>query len=244
MAGLGFFIMVSGTSSLKVVMVAAAAVLPALVKADASAAVFAYNQQPSQPWQDGQAGTNDCVAKYGASNGGAMCQTALINAADDFCLFAPPSTATIGESERYEVAYCLKSGYGTRLIPDGTLTGVHFTKAPNYVQVIALGDFTKIGVAANDDGGELDPHGADGNGNPIGGLVYTTAFGLSNGQPQQVHQWESFLSSGQACFRACLAGSDDYLALLCNHIYDVLEATSLLNLLPCQAVTVSVHRRD
>ena len=124
------------------------------------------------------------------------------------------------------MAWCTKSGYGTRLIPDGTLTGVHFTKAANYVQVVALGDFTKINILAGDEGGELDPHGADGNGNPEGGLVYTNAFGLANGQPQQVHQWMSFISSGTACFRACLGGTDEYQQQLCQHIYDVMGCVS------------------
>jgi hypothetical protein len=164
---------------------------------------------------------------YGQSNQTALCQTAVINSADDFCLWAPPyKPDVIANTERYEVAWCTKSGYGTRLIPDGTLTGVHFTKAANYVQVVALGDFTKINILAGDEGGELDPHGADGNGNPEGGLVYTNAFGLANGQPQQVHQWMSFISSGTACFRACLGGTDEYQQQLCQHIYDVMGCVS------------------
>ena len=36
-----------------------------------------------------------------------------------------------------------------------------------------------------DEGGELDPHGADGNGNPIGGLVFSSAFGTL----EQIHEW-------------------------------------------------------
>jgi hypothetical protein len=64
---------------------------------------------------------------------------------------------------------------------------------------------TKLNIPANDGGGELDPHGADGNGellpkllvptlltelvsslgNPIGGLVFSTAFGAL----QQIHEW-------------------------------------------------------
>ena len=63
---------------------------------------------------------------------------------------------------------CLQSGYGTRLIPEGTVTGAHFVKTPDFVQVTGVGDFTKINILKNDPGGggELDPHGADGNGRP------------------------------------------------------------------------------
>jgi hypothetical protein len=46
-------------------------------------------------------------------------------------------------------------------MPAGTLTGVHFVKTADYVQITGQGDFTKINVPAGDDGGELDNHGAD-----------------------------------------------------------------------------------
>ena len=85
--------------------------------------------------------------------------------------WAPPSVGSIGATEREEVAWCTKTGRGTRTIPDGTLTGVHFVKTPDYVQVTGQGDFTKINVPQGDAGGELDPHGADGNGNP--GMYYS-----------------------------------------------------------------------
>jgi hypothetical protein len=39
-----------------------------------------------------------------------------------------------------------------------------------------------MNIPAGDDGGELDPHGADGNGNPIGGLVFSDAFGQGTRQ--------------------------------------------------------------
>lgn len=72
----------------------------------------------------------------------------------------------IGDTEREEVAWCTKSGRGTRVIPDGTLKGVHFVHTPDYVQVTGVGDFTKINIPAGDSGGELDNRGADGRGNP------------------------------------------------------------------------------
>jgi len=81
--------------------------------------------------------------------------------------FAPPNAnSNIGDTEREEVSWCTKSGRGTRVIPNGTLKGVHFVKTPDYVQITGVGDFTKMNIRKGDAGGELDPHGADGNGNP------------------------------------------------------------------------------
>lgn len=150
--------------------------------------------------QDGQYGTNQCGTQSGQDS---LCQNAYcelrrhhlsptniasVNSVDDFCLFAPPysgSNATIGDTERVEVSWCIKDGYGTRLIPDGTITGAHFVQTPDYIQINGVGDLTKLNIPSGDSGGELDPHGADGNGNPIGGLVFSSAFG----QLQQVHEW-------------------------------------------------------
>lgn len=84
-----------------------------------------------------------------------MCQTLWMNDADDFCLWAPPTVGAIGATERNEVAWCTKSGRGTRVIPDGTLKGVHFVRTKDYVQVTGVGDFTKINVAKGDEGGGM-----------------------------------------------------------------------------------------
>lgn len=167
------------------------------------------------PYQSeaGQYGYNNCgLGTSQTSN----CQTAWINSAEDFCLWAPPNpNGAIGDTERIEVAWCTKSGRGARTIPDGTLKGVHFVQTPDYVQVTGVGDFTKINVKAGDAGGELDPHGADANGNPIGGLVYGSTFAPN----MQYHEWTSFISSGEFCFRAC---KGPQAATLCQHIYDVM----------------------
>lgn len=73
---------------------------------------------------------------------------------DDFCLWAPPQpNGEIGQTEREEVAWCTKSGYGTRVIPDYTLSGVHFVQTKDYVQVTGVGDLTKINVKKGDYGG-------------------------------------------------------------------------------------------
>ncbi|KAG7095419.1 hypothetical protein E1B28_006168 [Marasmius oreades] len=167
--------------------------------------------------QEGQTGTNKCSTQADQKS---TCQNAYINSVEDFCLFAPPDPgpdSVIGNTERLEVAWCMKNGYGTRLIPDGTIKGAHFVKTPDFVQITGVGDLTQLNIPAGDAGGELDPHGADGNGNPIGGLVFSSAFG----QLQQIHEWTNFMSVDQFCFRACNpAGSNP--AGMCQHIYDVM----------------------
>lgn len=77
-------------------------------------------------------------------------------------MFTAQPNSTIGDVERDVVAYCSKAGRGARTFPDGTLTGVHFVKTSEYVQVTGVGDFTKINIRKNDAGGELDNRGADG----------------------------------------------------------------------------------
>lgn len=160
----------------------------------------------------GQFGYNDCTARYGASTTKGHCQNVYINSIKDFCLWAPHKRATIGDSEAKTIAYCTKSGYGTRLIPDGTISGAHFLKTPSYVQVTGRGDLTKINVAPRDEGGELDPHGADGSGNPVGGVVFTRAF---TGNWQQIHEWQNFISYNEFCFRACIG---TYAKEWCPHV--------------------------
>lgn len=47
------------------------------------------------------------------------------------------------------------------------MQGAHFVQTPDYVQVTGVGDFTKINIPSGNTGGELDPHGADGNGESV-----------------------------------------------------------------------------
>ncbi|KAF9048889.1 carbohydrate-binding module family 13 protein [Panaeolus papilionaceus] len=162
--------------------------------------------------QEGQTGINNCG---GGSSQNSQCQTAWVNSASDFCLFGPPRLAPVGDTEREAVAYCTKSGRGTRTMPNGTLQGVHFVKTPEYVQVTGVGNFTKINVPKGDSGGEMDNRGADGKGNPIGGLLYGNSFGSG----LQFHEWTTFLSDGEFCVRACVGARAKQ---LCNHIYDVM----------------------
>ncbi|KAF9037498.1 hypothetical protein BJ165DRAFT_559765 [Panaeolus papilionaceus] len=114
------------------------------------------------------------------------------------------------------VAWCTKPQHGTRLIPAGALYGVQYTKTPDYVQVVGFIDQTKINMIAGDYGGEMDPHGADLRGNPMGGLVYTDKF---TGSPIQGIEWHNFMGSNQFCFKVCdPAGPNP--ARYCEHILD------------------------
>jgi len=114
-----------------------------------------------------------------------------------------------------ERAHCrMQGGKGTRIIPDGTIFGAHFIQTPDYIQITGTGNLTRLNVPAGDAGGELDPHGADGNGNPVGGLVFSSAFG----QLEQILEWTNFMSATEYCFRACKPGPRA--AELCQHIYD------------------------
>jgi hypothetical protein len=172
---------------------------------------YMANALPAQT-QNGQTGYNNC---NGANSATAKCQTAWMNSLNDFCLWGPDTVGTIGDTERNVVAWCTNKNRGARSIPNGALTGVHFVKTKNYVQVTGAGDFTKINIPSGDDGGEMDPHGPDGNGNPVGGIVYGNTFGAS----LQYHEWTSFMSDREFCFRACV-GPDA--RTNCQHIYDVM----------------------
>ncbi|KAI0251177.1 hypothetical protein BJV78DRAFT_1126703 [Lactifluus subvellereus] len=186
------------------------------VRAQVYSATYLPSNAPAQSEQ-GQSGTNQCGT---GSNQTSICQNAYINEVDDWCVFAPPENgpdSVIGNTERIEVAWCIKSGHGTRVIPPGAITGAHFVQTPDYVQITGVGDLTKINIPTGDAGGELDPHGADGKGNPIGGLVFSSAFG---GQVQQLHEWTNFVSATQFCFRGCKDGPNA--PALCQHIYDVM----------------------
>jgi hypothetical protein len=63
-----------------------------------------------------------------------------------------------------------------------------------------------------------DPTAWTGLGNPQGGLVFSNAF---TGSLEQTHEWTSFMSSNDFCFRACRDGPNA--AGYCEHIYDVCE---------------------
>lgn len=170
-----------------------------------------------QPGGEPQSGYNTCASN--AWNQDSMCQTAYLNSLEDFCLWGPAEYGTVGEKERSGVAYCTTDRHGTRLIPDGSITGAHFVRTRDYVQVTGVGDFTSLLIPQGDEGGEFDPHGADDLGNPIGGVLYTTANPATNGQPFFVSEWTNFMSWDRFCIRACWG---ERAADQCQHIYDVL----------------------
>ncbi|KAF8604643.1 hypothetical protein BDV93DRAFT_522344 [Ceratobasidium sp. AG-I] len=166
-----------------------------------------------------QSGTNKCGT---ANSQDSMCQNLFVNSVNDFCIWGPPKpNGEIGQIEEIVVAYCTTPGRGTRLMPEGTLKSAHFLKTPDYVQITGVGDFTKIGIKKGDEGGELDPHGADKLGNPHGGLVFSNAFSAgASGMGVQMHEWTNFQSATEFCIRACKDGPGA--KQRCQHIYDVM----------------------
>ncbi|KAJ7232160.1 hypothetical protein B0H12DRAFT_1223254 [Mycena haematopus] len=144
-----------------------------------------------------------------------------VNSINDFCLFAPPTgPAAISDTETEEVAWCTMPRNNARVIPDGTITAVSFLKTDFYVQLMGLGDFTKLNVVAGDEGGELDPHGATGAGNPIGGNVTTT---VADGTDIAVAEWMLYMAADQFCLRACYNANSTYsAAFMCWHELDVM----------------------
>ncbi|GAA6002394.1 hypothetical protein JCM10207_001097 [Rhodosporidiobolus poonsookiae] len=193
---------------------------------------FDYSNLPYQADTDNlergrQYGYNRCneTTQNQASN----CQTAIINSLDDFCLWAPPEYGEeVGNIEGEMVAWCTKEGHGTRIIPEGALTGVQFMRTPHYVQVVGHIDQQKVNILPEDYGGEMDPHGADQRGNPLGGLLFSNAFGSSSttngttasgGAYQQVVQWHNFMGGGTFCLKACDPSWENGWAM-CEHIFD------------------------
>ncbi|KXN84010.1 hypothetical protein AN958_00589 [Leucoagaricus sp. SymC.cos] len=163
-----------------------------------------------------QAGYNQCNSTTEGQS--SMCQTMFINSIDDFCLWSPPEpNLVVADTEGEMVAWCTKPGRGTRVIPQYALQGVQFIKTPNYVQVAGFIRQDLINLAYDDYGGEMDPHGADLRGNPMGGLVYSQSFG--SGGWTQVVEWHNFMGGNAFCLKACdptKPDDDKY----CQHIYD------------------------
>ncbi|CED84034.1 hypothetical protein [Phaffia rhodozyma] len=166
-------------------------------------------------------------APFLAQPGAAINQTSMsrlltLNGIDDFCLYGPPDSgpdSLIGNVEPIVVAYCLKPRNNARLIPDGTIQSAHFIKTSAYVQIQGFFDGTKINIPYGDDGGELDPHGAENLGNPIGGNVTSNV----SGQDVFYEEWMSFMSYNQFCLRVCISETPDVpAALMCEHELDVM----------------------
>jgi len=133
---------------------------------------------------------------------------------------SPTANGVIGDVEAEVVAYCSKAGHGTRIMPPGTITGAQFMKTSAYIQVTGNFHQSGIGLQTSDSGGELDPHGADLAGNPLGGLVYTNNFpsAKDNTTLIQANSWNNFVGGGQFCIKLCdpTVTSPNY----CLNIYD------------------------
>ncbi|KAI5474859.1 hypothetical protein MNV49_002341 [Pseudohyphozyma bogoriensis] len=163
-----------------------------------------YQVNPIAYGRGPQSGYNVCNSTTEGPD--ALCQTAFLNSLDDFCLWGSATPdGQIGDVEAAVVAYCTKSGHGTRIMPGGTITALQYMRTSAYVQVVGLFDQTGIELMSNDTGGELDPHGADQLGNPLGGLVWSTNLpeATSNTTLVQVQNWNMFVGSGKFCFKIC-----------------------------------------
>ncbi|WVO17523.1 hypothetical protein L204_105217 [Cryptococcus depauperatus] len=188
------------------VIVGAAALMAGVAKAQVTATGTMGSTNPAEPT------TGTTV------NQTSMARLVSLNAIDDFCLFAPPEKdSVIGETEDREVAWCVQPRNNARVIPDGTLTAVHFVKTPLYWQIQGFGDLTQLNIKAGDQGGELDPHGATGLGNPVGGNVTTN----STGKDVHYEEWMNYMAHDQFCLRICIAENSTYSAAVqCQHTLD------------------------
>lgn len=163
-----------------------------------------------------QFGINQCNSSTEGPN--SICQTMFLNSPSDFCMWSSPKqNDNIGASEAYEVAWCTKPGHGTRIIPSGAITGMQWLYAKNYVQVVGFIQQSMVNLDPTDEGGgkcffsfhasmhaqmfpvyiELDPHGADEQGNPLGGVLFTNGFGQS---AQSFSQMLSSNSNGSTSY--------------------------------------------
>lgn len=174
-----------------------------------------------------QTGYNICNST--TQNQNSLCQTAFLNSIQEFCIWgAPKPNSVVADIEGEMVAYCTTKKFGTRLIPADALLGVQVTRTPGYIQAVGHIDQSGIGLQPNDTGGEEDPHGADQRGNPLGGLMYSSAFNTGgaagNSTYTQVIEWSYFVGSGIFCYKACDPAGPNA-AKLCEHIYDRIGCT-------------------
>ncbi|TFY52202.1 hypothetical protein EVJ58_g10146, partial [Rhodofomes roseus] len=224
----------SSTVALSALLAAAAALSGANAQSSSTsvaplaAQTYAYADLPYQvePYggeRGNQVGYNKCNST--TENQDSLCQTLIANAIDDFCLWSSPKeNETIGDTEAYEVAWCSKKGHGARAMPDGTLQGVSVIRTPDYVMYAGFLDQVQVNLAADDYGGELDPHGADLMGNPMGGMVYSNQYpkgNTDNNTLTQVVEWKQFIGGNQFCLMICDPSKTDANNVgLCENRYD------------------------
>ncbi|KAL8283626.1 hypothetical protein RQP46_005421 [Phenoliferia psychrophenolica] len=188
---------------------------------------YAYDQVPYQvnPYQylrGPQTGYNQCNSTTGGPT--SECQTLILNSIEDFCLWGNAGTtlSTIGDIEAATIAYCTKDTHGARTIRPGAITGLQFMKTTAYIQLVGFIDQTALMLTKDDSGGELDPHGADLLGNPLGGLVYSTGLpsAKDNTTLMQVVEWNNFIGGGQFCIKLCDPSQTS--VNYCQNIFDIL----------------------
>ncbi|KAF9812134.1 hypothetical protein IEO21_06367 [Rhodonia placenta] len=182
-----------------------------------------YQVEPTGDIRGNQEGYNICNST--TENQQSWCQTLIVNTIDDFCLWSSPTpNNTIGESEAYEVAWCSKKGHGSRIMPEGTLQGVQYLVTSAYIMIVGFIDQTQVNLAPNDYGGELDPHGSDLLGNPMGAIVYSNQYptgNTNNNSLSQVIEWTQFIGSDTFCIKICNPDQTDANNVgLCQNIYD------------------------
>jgi len=188
--------------------VAAQSSLPTFPVIPLASLTFAYPSQvpyqavPGQYVRGTQSGYNICNST--TENQQSQCQTAFVSSIADWCVFAPPEpNSTISDTEGIEVAWCTQHGHGSRLIPGGTITGIQVLNNANYMQIVAFTNQANININPQDYGGELDPHGQDLNGNPMGALLYSTHFSSDNTTIEQVQEWNMFVGGNITAIKIC-----------------------------------------
>jgi len=173
---------------------------------------FPYSDLPEQAMsvtvvRGTQSGYNICNST--TQNQQSLCQTAIVNNISDWCVYAPPKpNSTIADTEGEEVAWCTQPGHGTRLIPGGTITGLQVLNTQHFMQIFAFVTQTNIDINAQDFGGELDPHGQDLAGNPMGALVYSNHFSADNTTEEQIVEWNMFVGSNATAIKICSPEDD------------------------------------
>lgn len=165
-----------------------------------------YQVNPYQYLRGPQSGYNLCNSTTEGPD--SQCQTAVFNSIEDFCFWGGPGTTgtdQIGVVEAAVVAYCSRSGHGARIFPEGTFQSLQFIKTPAYIQLVGyLNQTAGLNLAPEDTGGELDPHGADLLGNPLGGLFYSTGFANGDNKTYvQTQSWTNFVGAGLFCLKLC-----------------------------------------
>ncbi|KAK7045270.1 macrophage activating glycoprotein [Favolaschia claudopus] len=185
---------------------------------------FPYTALPTQVYpfavlRGPQFGYNQCGAENASST--ANCQTLVVNNASDFCLWgAPDPNSEMGNEEAKVVSFCTNPRWGGRPIPPGSIHGLQFMRTTAYIQIVGFIDNVALNLAPTDTGGELDPHGADLQGNPLGGVVYSLDPKFIDGShPGQIRNWNLFVGSGLFCLKACYndVKSPNY----CENRYDL-----------------------